>query len=203
LPNLYDTIITPTNVKVEFEVLNFGEDSINAGEAFRWQIEIGGILFPNNYYRLKADLYKGSALHLASNPRVIGYFETPTYTCVSITNQYLNLNDSIDLEYSKDSNNRSCVDIYHIPTIRLSKDKVIDKKINIYPNPSAGVLNIENIPETAKISIYSLEGKLLNTFINIGPNLQYVGINNLKNGVYWLMIVDDFNIIYAEKLVKE
>jgi len=74
----------------------------------------------------------------------------------------------------------------------------------IYPNPSNGILNINNI-NNFKINsaqIADLNGRLvMETLINENPNFQ-ININTLSNGVYLLKINTD-NGIGVSKIIKQ
>ena len=78
-----------------------------------------------------------------------------------------------------------------IRSLSLISDVNIDT-LKIYPNPTSGILYIEN-DEIVDIEIFSMDGKLLHTFYDEYPNTN-IDLGNLPAGTYIL------NIIHAEKI---
>jgi acetyl esterase/lipase len=72
--------------------------------------------------------------------------------------------------------------------------------IKIYPNPSNGTLQIDNLPSLIRmISIYNVNGIVIKSFSNLDSSLN---IDNLSPGTYFIKIIgDDFNS--TEKIVVE
>ncbi|QNK76867.1 T9SS type A sorting domain-containing protein [Winogradskyella sp. PAMC22761] len=59
--------------------------------------------------------------------------------------------------------------------------------IAIYPNPTSGILNINNINAVSQIDIYSVLGQKIKTLtLNIGQNS--IDVSHFKNGIYMLVI---------------
>ncbi|WP_340112163.1 M1 family aminopeptidase [Maribellus mangrovi] len=74
------------------------------------------------------------------------------------------------------------------------------QRLNIYPNPSIGLLNL-SMPDNdqlIKSSIYSMDGELLKVF-NGSNNM--LNISNLSSGTYLLKVETRKNI-FREKLIK-
>lgn len=76
-----------------------------------------------------------------------------------------------------------------------SVDYVEADNINIYPNPSAGILNISSEIGITGVSVYSITGTQV--YFNIFPstNSKELELEHLNNGVYILMIKADHKII--------
>ena len=94
-------------------------------------------------------------------------------------------------------------------------DNVIEifnnKIISIFPNPSDGIINIENKNLKAdKIEIFNILGKKVfesrdvETFHETSLRLCIIDISELSNGLYFLKVLDkDGEILKIEKIIKE
>lgn len=71
-------------------------------------------------------------------------------------------------------------------------------EISIYPNPTSGLVNIENYSKLKSISIADVNGKLLRTFNSSDGPIDFSG---LMNGIYFLRIETATETI-SKKLVK-
>ena len=79
----------------------------------------------------------------------------------------------------------------------------------LFPNPSKDFVNYDFTIEEdldLKISIFSIEGKLVtvlyNDLVNIGPNRLSFDITNLGVGSYLLVIENNDNRLFTKKLIK-
>lgn len=71
---------------------------------------------------------------------------------------------------------------------------------NIYPNPTEGLLNFEDINlEKYKIEIYSVSGKLNKNWVI--RNSTTIDISSLHNGIYFLILRKE-NKLMVEKIIK-
>ena len=85
---------------------------------------------------------------------------TPTYFCVD------------DISYSLSTN--------------IDDNRIVDKGINIYPNPCNNYLNVENLPEGIKhIEIYDITGKIVFQQKSV-EKIVRVNTSELSKGVYFL-----------------
>ena len=76
----------------------------------------------------------------------------------------------------------------------------INKKIDIFPNPSSGTFNIKhNINQPLTIQIFSITGKLI-SFLTVQDD-NIIKIDNLKPGIYILKIKEDKQLIKTEKII--
>ena len=80
--------------------------------------------------------------------------------------------------------------------------KSIREELKVYPNPSNGLINIEQITKTigSQYSIYSLDGKLLEDGI-IKDRITKVKIENA--GMYFLVLKSNGSIIGHSKIIIE
>jgi len=77
-------------------------------------------------------------------------------------------------------------------------DKTIENDIKIYPNPTTGVININNSTNYNTINIYSLSGKLVKTQ---SASLQ-ISVLDLPKGMYFIQLVGNKNNV-VQKFIKE
>ena len=74
------------------------------------------------------------------------------------------------------------------------------KPINIFPNPTKGILQISTEEaEFKSIRIYSTMGLFLAEF----PNINSIDISNLENGIYFLELISKSNERIVKKIAKE
>ncbi|MBK8241883.1 MAG: family 16 glycosylhydrolase [Saprospiraceae bacterium] len=84
----------------------------------------------------------------------------------------------------------------NINTRNLKKDIGFDNII-IYPNPSTLLFNFESIGNINSISIYNLDGKLINYF-SVNKNHFEINMENKPKGIYIAKIVLAGEIIYKK-----
>jgi hypothetical protein len=73
-------------------------------------------------------------------------------------------------------------------------------KINIYPNPVSEILYIESgNHEIAKMSLYDINGKLLQT---VDTPIQELDVRSLSNGLYFLVLENTSGEIVIRKFLK-
>jgi hypothetical protein len=77
----------------------------------------------------------------------------------------------------------------------------IVSKIAVYPNPSTGLFNFENLSnKEVQITIYSINGELIKNSKSDATNVS-LDLSNKPNGIYLLNIKDGDNN-YTQKLIK-
>ena len=74
--------------------------------------------------------------------------------------------------------------------------------LEVYPNPSNGVVNINSSNTIAKITIVNVLGEIVKT-LNVDSKQVIVDMADLKSNVYFLQITDDKNQTSINKIVKE
>jgi hypothetical protein len=73
--------------------------------------------------------------------------------------------------------------------------------VNIYPNPTTGIIKLEGINTSYLVNIYNTEGKIVYTKTN--ETNEPLNIQHLASGIYYLQIkTNDKEVIY-KKLVRE
>ncbi len=81
-------------------------------------------------------------------------------------------------------------------SLSVDENKISD--INVFPNPSKGRLYINGLEVNAKAEIYSVEGKLLNSFDSIE---SYIDLD-LASGVYLLKLFSDDGLVTKRIMIK-
>lgn len=76
--------------------------------------------------------------------------------------------------------------------------------IEIFPNPSKGLLNINNVKniQNTKVEVIDLNGKIL-ILENIVNENTTLNIENLANGLYIIKIINDLGEVYSDKIIKD
>jgi hypothetical protein len=77
--------------------------------------------------------------------------------------------------------------------------------INIYPNPSTGILNIAlptSLSQNSTLEIYDALGKLVIKQAMLNETTS-INISNLDNGIYLFKILNNSNLVKIGKLIKQ
>ena len=72
-----------------------------------------------------------------------------------------------------------------------------DSKFSIYPNPSQGIFNIENLSKSVSINVLNAYGKLL----PIELNDTKLDLSNQPNGIYFIKIQDSNGDFSSKKII--
>ena len=99
--------------------------------------------------------------------------------------------DSLDIRISMDlqsGDEEAALDNVRISGLTSTgiSEAVFDKNaINLFPNPAAGVINLENLVQGSIIQLISLEGKLLKEIKSAKSQVQ-LNLSDFENGVYFI-----------------
>ncbi|MBN2867655.1 MAG: trypsin-like peptidase domain-containing protein [Flavobacteriaceae bacterium] len=75
------------------------------------------------------------------------------------------------------------------PAAALSNDEFEIKNFKVYPNPATNTLNINSKSDIEKLTIYDINGRLINNISIKNNTINYqIDINNLSQGMYFLEI---------------
>lgn len=74
-------------------------------------------------------------------------------------------------------------------------------KVGLYPNPASSFITLSNIPLHAKVTVHSIDGKLLMQQ-NVTENQMQININKLSKGVY-LLKVESKHATLEQKFIKQ
>ncbi|QSS96623.1 YCF48-related protein [Psychroflexus sp. ALD_RP9] len=78
-----------------------------------------------------------------------------------------------------------------------------ENKFFVYPNPTSDILHLKEInTKASKVIIYNPNGQIVKSF-SIYENRDYININDLANGVYFLHIESDSQLISVHRIVKK
>lgn len=83
-------------------------------------------------------------------------------------------------------------------SIGLEED--LSASINIYPNPSNGITNIELPEGNHEVRIYNLIGSVVASFSNVENSVQW-NAGNLTTGVYLVSVSNDLGFTATQKVV--
>lgn len=87
--------------------------------------------------------------------------------------------------------------------LSLINEQNID--INVYPNPTTGIINI-SIPKSfssSEIRIIDLEGRLVNKFLNSNSENISVNLSNMPNGLYFVYVYSADRLIAIQRFIIE
>jgi Secretion system C-terminal sorting domain len=75
--------------------------------------------------------------------------------------------------------------------------------LRVFPNPSEGlyVVDLSRLSGTSEITCFDATGKLLESFITSGPQLQ-LDLTEFSSGIYILKVIND-SAVFTHQLVKE
>ncbi|MBN2891360.1 MAG: T9SS type A sorting domain-containing protein, partial [Bacteroidales bacterium] len=76
----------------------------------------------------------------------------------------------------------------------------VENNFSIYPNPSTGVITIENAKGSNAV-IYDINGKIINQ-MHIDNNLSNIDLTQNESGVYFIEISDEYNISTTKLIVE-
>jgi len=89
---------------------------------------------------------------------------------------------------------------YHIVYWATSIEEVSSVQIRLYPNPSDGQLNITGLEHGNRIRIYNVLGVAVRDMIAY-QNHEVISLEGEPNGVYFVVVSDNDNIIGRHKLI--
>tara|TARA_B100001996_G_scaffold344831_1_gene300840 strand:- start:1688 stop:3292 length:1605 start_codon:yes stop_codon:yes gene_type:complete len=84
-----------------------------------------------------------------------------------------------------------------LEALALNISEIEEYKFEIYPNPTSGIINLNNNGEVLNIKIYDINGKIV--FENKNYSLQQLNISKLNKGIYFMKI----NNLDAQKIIKK
>jgi len=99
----------------------------------------------------------------------------------------------IGLPYVGDVPDMGCYEFGAVSFI----NNLISENINIYPNPTNGIINFDKVGNITKVEITDISGKIVKTFSN-----KNIDISELNSGIYFLKIKTD-NETVVTKVIKK
>jgi hypothetical protein len=91
------------------------------------------------------------------------------------------------------------------PSVGL-KENDLKNNINIYPNPTSNIINIEASTSSAtdklKIEISNVIGQVLISENQTNQRSSF-NIQNFPSGLYFIKLISEDNVIETRKIIKE
>ncbi len=86
--------------------------------------------------------------------------------------------------------------------LSINSKKTRSSEVKIYPNPANDIINIEieNNIQNGEILIYNSIGHLVNR-IDLTNNHKSINLSNFNNGLYFIKITENSNIIASKKVL--
>jgi hypothetical protein len=92
--------------------------------------------------------------------------------------------------------------IYKYTGAPLSNLALEQGVVNAFPNPTSGILEINNSREIIKVEVFSLTGNLLKSFNSKQSKDMQIDITEFKTGVYFIKVLDDNGGLRITKILK-
>ena len=88
-----------------------------------------------------------------------------------------------------DTNNNGILDYLESSIALSSQTNQLQNDINLYPNPTSSILNIENRTSeiVSSVAIYSINGSLIRNIKNT-QSIQSVDVSELQSGIYFVKV---------------
>ena len=150
------------------------------GELYRFQTE-------TSLYNLYTDVY--------------GYVSNCDINFLAIDNQDQPYTDGFDVYvtavYNPNQVESEYLQTYHTNPPALEVTTITQGKALLYPNPTNGLLTIEN-QNLTKIKIYDMTGKVLKEFF---PTTQ-IDVSGLPKGIYLLQLFSERKLITSKIVIE-
>lgn len=94
--------------------------------------------------------------------------------------------------------------VHKITEDNLSVDEFDDETIKIFPNPAKSLINIDFSNQAGSIyniKIYSINGKMVDSFDNVNSEIFQVSTKNMQNGFYIVEIINEIGEKQLNKIV--
>ncbi|MFY9591100.1 MAG: T9SS type A sorting domain-containing protein, partial [Bacteroidales bacterium] len=126
-----------------------------------------------------------------------GWFFFPDKGSVKITNS---TTSEVLWEYTSSGNWTSktfefCLDLTHAATRMIS--------LNVFPNPSTGIVNVESTYGISNICVYNNFGQIVENKNYKGQNIIEMDLQSLPNGVYIMKITDNTEVTFKKIVLNK
>ncbi len=81
-----------------------------------------------------------------------------------------------------------------------SADKLAESKIQVYPNPTTGKVNIRGMEQGTRIQVFNQTGALIKD-IKSSTSLETISLDNQPSGMYLVVLTKDARLITQHKLI--
>lgn len=121
--------------------------------------------------------------------------ESPSHTYTSNGNY-----DACLIATNSCGNDSSCMNFDIIGAISVNQS--LFANTTIYPNPSNGKYIIEDVPQSSKLIVTNVLGKVILTE-SINTNNYEINITEEPNGIYFIKLIDNSDKYFLVKVIKE
>lgn len=91
------------------------------------------------------------------------------------------------------------VTIYELLDNLVSNEEISKSKISIYPNPTNGLITIEN-EDISSFNLFNSLGKMIKTGVLNGTTT--LDLNNFENGLSIIQMIDNQGNTTSKKVIK-
>lgn len=183
-----DTIDSNMDVST-FQVLNYSHNNITSINGNALTIRFPNIMLPDS--TVSADSSQGYIQY-----RIRPKANRPVGTFVYNTAY-------IYFDYNEPVITNTTTNIFEGSPENVA-EKSNENELKIYPNPATNLLTVEYTFNNSKnkLSIIDISGRMLNTLENCSTSKTIININELDNGIYFIVINDGYNVI-TQKIIKQ
>ncbi len=100
------------------------------------------------------------------------------------------------------SNSSSITQSVSLCTGLAIQNGVEAQSISIFPNPTNGILNVASTSSATELQILNVLGQVVQT-TNIINQTTQLNISDLKNGLYFVKVLEGNKVIATQKIIKE
>ncbi len=189
-----DTIVSRIKGTYEAKCIlrNNGPDSIKVGDKYSINVTFGNVQYGYFFRYASKNIGKGKEDTLSITLAMIWDISVPeTKFCATITLKGA-LIDSIKKETEEELlNNKNCQTVAH--ESRLAIQQPMQVNINVYPNPSNGVLSIaaSNAFIPTHLKLTNCIGEELATFdLHFYGGIAKLDLSNFPQGIYFIKLAN-------------
>lgn len=84
----------------------------------------------------------------------------------------------------------------------LGLDEVQISDVNVYPNPSTGIVNLSSKSTIDGVKVYDITGRLVKTVSKLASDKTVLNLSNLSSGTYILKIQADNKVVTKKVIIK-
>ncbi len=94
------------------------------------------------------------------------------------------------------------VEIENSVADNLNEINNFNTKFNVYPIPASEeiLILVENWEGSMELKLYNLSGQLVYNSIEIAQNTNKIKVSKFNNGIYYLMVLSDNELIHQQKV---
>ncbi|CAM2850045.1 T9SS type A sorting domain-containing protein [Flavobacterium frigoris] len=110
------------------------------------------------------------------------FINNPNLTCIQV--------DDVDYASTNWSGIKDNTATYSSTCVLGLEDAVFDK-VTVYPNPTKGEVNINNI-SLEKITVYNSVGQMMKSILNDSANINHkIDLSGLPKGIYYMYLINE------------